>query len=129
MLYPDIEDALERTIWQIVDAVAIFNEYVRAKADGPSQDPEQPARSQDETPPAVTGAQEGDRWKRLSIDVEHIRSRASERAPEVVSKWVSSARHEAIVDILQETGEHESVVWEGFCEEVGTMTHARASCR
>ena len=129
MLYPDIEHAAERTIREIVDAVTLFNEYVRAKVEGPSQDAEQPARSQDETPPAVTGAQEGYPWKRLRIDVEHIRSRSSERALEMVSKWVSSARHKGIVDILQETGEHESVVWESFCEEVGTMTHARASCR
>ena len=121
MLSPSIEHALETTI-QLVSAVVLtFNEYVSTKANGFSQDSGQRAPSQNEVPPALTGAEEAHLWGRLKIDVNAIRSWAGELAPQAfVSAWETEARHKAIADILRETGEHESVVWERFCQEVGT---------
>ena len=112
-----IEGAVETTTQQVLEAVALFNEYVKTKAGGWSQDSEQRASSQDATRTAAEGTQEASPWSSLYIDVEAIRIHASKILPgAMVSYWEHWARTRGIADILRVTGEHESVFWERFRE-------------
>lgn len=126
MLSLSAEHAAETTIKLVLEAVATFNDYVSSRANGFSQDLRQRAESQDEAQPAVTSAEESLPWSSLRFDVEAIRIRGTELAPQaIISAWETEAQHKAIVDILQETGEHGSVVWQRFCDEVGTKPLAQ----
>jgi hypothetical protein len=126
MLSQSTEDAVEATIQLVLEAVVTFNDWVSTRADGFSQGSRQRAPSQGEVRPAVTGTDEANLWSCLRIDVEAIRSRASEFGPQVVaSAWETAARHKGNADILRETGDHEAVVWERFCEEFGVKTSAQ----
>lgn len=56
----------------------------------------------------------------VTVFLQDIRSRTSEVVPQaVVTAWETAARDKWIGDILQETSEDESFVWERFCEKVG----------
>jgi hypothetical protein len=124
ILSPSVEHALETTIQLVSAVVGTFNRYVSATANGFSRDSRRRTPSPDEVRP--NDAEESYFWKCLGIDVEAIRTWASELAPQAfVSAWENEARHNAIVDILRETSEHESVVWHHFCQKVGMNPSAQ----
>jgi hypothetical protein len=61
----------------------------------------------------------------LAIDIEAIRNGAEMVAPCVANSWVQDAKDKAVADILQETGEHQDLVWQCLREKAGLQPRER----
>ena len=115
ILFRDVEIGLGETIRAIEDAVAMFNEYLKTRADLFSRE-----RSQEEREDGIASTIPGEREGHLAIDIEGIQGRAKDYlVDDIVDEWVRNAKDKAVADILQETREHEAYVWRTLREQVG----------
>jgi len=107
-----IEGELETTIQLVLEAIAMFNEYVSTNTSGLSQRLE---RSEDGGLRATVGEK---RSCTLKIDVEAIRGGMSDLISYIESQWIKKAKNQATADLLEETGEHGDFLSACFKEEV-----------
>jgi hypothetical protein len=116
ILSHDIEGALEKTIEMIIESIATFNEYLSTKGNGLRPELSQQGPKDENSPVVATGPLTSS----LTVDVESIRGRTKGIVTDYIyTEWVSEAKHGAVAEVLRETGGHENVVWERFCEKFG----------
>lgn len=65
---------------------------------------------------ATTSYTSGERAGHLKINLETIRNNVAGLID--VDEWIKHSRENATVDLLQETGEHETYLWQTFRERV-----------
>jgi hypothetical protein len=107
ILFRDVEDNLMQAIKAVRDAVGIFNSYVTIR----SELFEAGLGHEDDGNFAASGERTG----HLIINIEKVRDRA--RLTDV-DEWVKDSKQDAIVDILQETGEDKAYRWRIFRESL-----------
>jgi len=102
-LWCDVETALEKTTQTILDAGATFNESLKNRAEVSSREKDQ----EDQPKDRIGVAREEDN---LVLNIEAIRDYAGTMVDSTVDDWVERAQRKAVIDILEETGEHEEFV-------------------
>jgi hypothetical protein len=112
ILFRDVEAKVTKTIQTVHEAVAIFNEYLQACA---GVVPDRALQQQRDSVSPATSYHEA----HLAIDIEAIQKDAGIAADRVADKWVRDAKDYAVADMLEETGEHEDLVWHRLRQEAG----------
>jgi len=111
MLFREVEAALDETIKTMKDTVLMFNEYLKATPSLSRAEWDQ--GNGDGIASAIPDSGEGYR----TIDIQGVQRRAADRAVAITDQWVEEAQDEVFAINLEETGEHESYMWEQFRKE------------
>ncbi len=115
ILFRDVEAKLTRTSQTVHETVSISNEYLKDRAHvradwGPQEE-------QNSTSLATSNHE-----AHLAIDIEAIQNGAGMVAGGVADAWVRDAKDKAVADIMEETGEHQDLVWQRLREKAGGAT-------
>ena len=114
ILLQDFEAELEAMIQTQRDAIALFNEYQKDAADPLSR-----GRNQESQKAGSRSIDPSERQGNLSIDIEITDECSKVLANAIVDEWVTIATKKGKVDILEETGEDEGLIWQNFRESMG----------
>ena len=111
MLFREVEAALDETIKTMEDTVLIFNEYLKATPSLSRAEWDQ--GNGDGIAFAIPDSGEGYR----TIDIQAVQRLTTDWAVAIADRWVEEAQDTAFAVNLEETGEHESYMWEQFRKE------------
>jgi hypothetical protein len=114
ILFKDNEIEFEKAIRMVPEAIAAFNEYLKARAKLYNREP-----GQKQNKAELVNVMLFEREGRLPIDIEVVEKSAEIYVDIIVQKWVMKAKIRGNADILQETGKHEEYIWGHFRNEMG----------
>lgn len=114
ILWRDVKSKLGETMKAAESAVVSFNEYVKARSQL-----DQENGNQEEQESESTSAKPNEPEGQLSIDIDAIQKHAAELAGSLAAEWAKEAKEKAIVDSLEETGEHGDYVVQTLRRQLG----------
>ena len=114
ILFKDNEIEFENAIRMVREAIATFNEYLKARANLYNREPGQKQHKAE-----VANVMLFERESKLPIDIEVVEKSAEIFVDIIAQQWVKHAEIRGTADILQETGEHEEYIWGHFRNEMG----------
>jgi len=115
-LYLDVEAGLADTIKKLEGGIAVFNDYLKTRAELFKNDWEVEEESSEE---GIASAIPGEREGRLFIDLDAIRATPKRDVALIADQWIKLAKDTATACALKESGEDHYYMWEKLREELG----------